>query len=263
MTRHEAISLKCDLLINGLRLTELRQDLHRSQEWPEERARRFLPAELRLPHEFHCQIRENPEANFRLRIIESELVVQDRLSRNLAVVEFVSLPAFASQTASDGTPFEKIVVYNGSCNLNFTWNYYCDYFRDKQECRFCNLTPAQDFYPEESITHARKSAKQIADVVATAREHHSSPRLILTRGTPHPKRPLGETAEILEELAQRFPAASGEVGTRMLLTISPTKDISDVGLLHDLGAHSVAFNFEVFDRGYWKAIVPGKEKNIG
>ncbi|MEZ4690638.1 MAG: hypothetical protein R3A12_10815 [Ignavibacteria bacterium] len=24
-----------------------------------------------------------------------------------------------------------------------------------------------------------------------------------------------------------------------------------------------SFNFEVFDKGYWKAIVPGKDKNIG
>ncbi len=263
MIRDQSISLKCDLLINGLRLNELRRDLVDGQGWNPQRASHFLPAELRLPEQIHCQIRENPEANFRLRIIDHCLIIQDRRSAAVCQADFVQLPAFASAHATDGTAFDKIVVYNGSCNLNFTWNYYCDYFHDKVECRFCNLTPAQGFYPEESITHARKSAVQIGDVVAAARAHHPEPKSILTRGTPRANKGLGETAKILEELSQRFPATNGHDRLRLLLTVSPTSNLSDVKLLHDLGAHSVSFNFEVFDRGYWKAIVPGKDKNIG
>ena len=262
MDRKELIKLKCDLLVNGLRLTELRYDLM-DQGWDEERGMCFLPAELQLPHEIYCQIRENPEANFRLRIGNGKLYVQDRNSDEVCDADFVGLPAFAKNFTSDLTAFEKIVVYNGTCNLNFTWNYYCDYFRTGHECRFCNLTPAQDFYPEENISNARKNAKQVSDVIAAAKKYHTDPKSILTRGTPHDKQGLGGTIQILEELAERFPFANDRERTKVLMTISPTKNIEDVKLIHELGLHSVSYNFEVFDKGYWKAIVPGKDANIG
>jgi hypothetical protein len=263
MDRKELIKLKCDLLINGLRLAELRGDLSKEHGWDSERAKKFLPAELKLPKEVIVQVRENSEANFRLRIIENNLVVQDKTGRIICTGDFVGLPPFALEKTGDGTFFKDIVVYNGSCNLNFTWNYFCDYFRTKVACRFCNLTPAQDFYPEENITNSYKNAKQIADVIEIARKYHTDPKAILTRGTPNEKHGLGGTIQILEELAKRFPFNGNNNRTKILFTISPTKDINDVKLMHDMGMHSVSFNFEVFDKGYWKAIVPGKDAYIG
>lgn len=263
MDRKEIIKLKCDLLINGLRLPELRSDLMREEGWNEERAKKFLPAELRLRKEIFVQIRENPEANFRLRIIENNLVLQDKAGNIICTADFVSQPPFAGEKTSGGTFFKDIVVYNGTCNLNFTWNYFCDYFRTKLACRFCNLTPAQDFYPEENITNTYKNAAQIADVIEIARKYHPDPRAILTRGTPADKNGLGGTIQILEELAKRFPFNGHDGRTKVLFTISPTTNINDVKLMYELGMHSVSFNFEVFDRGYWKAIVPGKDKYIG
>lgn len=259
----EIIKLKCDLLINGLRLNELRKDLIESQGWEKDRAAGFLPAEIKLESNVFAQIRENPEANFRLRISGSDIVIDDKSGNSLCAGEFVSLPPFSKSYTSDITPFEKVVVYNGICNLNFTWNYYCDYFRTGTECRFCNLTPAQDFYPEENISNARKTASQVADVIEKAKKYHTDPRSILTRGTPPDKQGLGGTIQILEELSGRFPYSNERERTKLLMTISPTKNIEDVKLLHDLGLHSVSFNFEVFDKGYWKAIVPGKDANIG
>jgi len=263
MDRKELIKLKCDLLINGLRLAELRSDLTKEQGWDEERAKKFLPAELKLPKEVFVQIRESSEANFRLRIIENNLVVQDKTGRIICSSDFVSLPPFALEKTGDRTLFKDIVVYNGTCNLNFTWNYFCDYFRTKVPCRFCNLTPAQDFYPEENITNSYKNAKQIADVIEIAKRYHADPKAILTRGTPTEKHGLGGTIQILEELAKRFPFNGHDERTKVLFTISPTTNISDVKMMYELGMHSVSFNFEVFDRGYWKAIVPGKDKYIG
>jgi len=261
--RKELIKLKCDLLINGLRLNELRKDLIENQGWDENKASAFLPAELKLPEDVFVQVRENPEANFRLRISYTSLIIEDKAANEICTGEFVSLPPFAKNYTNDLTPFEKVVVYNGICNLNFTWNYYCDYFRSGKECRFCNLTPAQDFYPEENISNARKTASQVADVIEVARKYHTDPKSILTRGTPHDKQGLGGTIQILEELAKRFPYKNQRERTKLLMTISPTKKIEDVKLLFDLGLHSVSYNFEVFDRGYWKAIVPGKDENIG
>lgn len=263
MDRKELIKLKCDLLINGLRLSELRADLVKEQGWDEQRAKGFLPAELRLPKEIFVQVRENSEGNFRLRIIENNLVIQDKAGKIICTSDFVSLPPFAAEKTGDGTNFNDIVVYNGTCNLNFTWNYFCDYFRTKLACRFCNLTPAQDFYPEENITNTYKNAAQIADVIAAARKYHADPKAILTRGTPHDKNGLGGTIQILEELAKRFPFEGHNNRTKVLFTISPTKDINDIKLMYESGMHSVSFNFEVFDKGYWKAIVPGKDQYIG
>jgi hypothetical protein len=263
MERKEYIKLKCDLLINGLRLNDLRKDLVNESGWSEERAGKFLPAELKLPSEVYCQIRENTDANFRLRIIENNLVIQDRQNKIVSPADFVALPPFSKNHSSDGTAFAKIVVYNGPCNLNFTWNYFCDYFRTKTECRFCNLTPAQDFYPEENISNSYKSAKQIADVIEVAKKHHSDIKSIVTRGTPHEKHGMGGTVQIMEELERGFSSTNGRDRTKLLMTVSPTKDISDVKRLYDAGVHSVSFNLEVFDRGYWKAIVPGKDLHIG
>lgn len=263
MNRKELIMLKCDFLINGLRLNELRKDLAQQSGWDETRAKRFLPAELKLPKEVLVQIRENPEANFRLRIIENSLVVQDRAGSVICNADFISQPPFAYEKTSDGKLFSDIVVYNGTCNLNFTWNYFCDYFRTKTACRFCNLTPAQDFYPEENITNSYKNARQIADVIEIAKKYHADPKAILTRGTPADKNGLGGTIQILEELQKRFGFNGHNERTKVLFTISPTTNINDVKLMYDMGMHSVSFNFEVFDKGYWKAIVPGKDKYIG
>ncbi|HYF03611.1 MAG TPA: radical SAM protein [Patescibacteria group bacterium] len=263
ISKLDAIKLKCEFLINGIRLNELRDDLINGQNWEENRARHFLPAELQLPHEVYCQVRENPDASFRLRILENKLLVQSTNNAIVTLCNFVSAPSFASQHCQDGTPFEKIVVYNGLCNLNFTWNYYCDYFRTKEECKFCNLTPAQDFYPEENISKARKTAGQMCEVMVAAHHSHPAPKSILTRGTPHMKHGLGGIQEILEQITERFPYSNDSKKEKVIMTISPTKNIEDVKLFYDLGLHSVAFNFEVFDRGYWKAIVPGKDSFIG
>ncbi len=263
LTRRDAIKLKCDILVNGIRVADLRKDLQRDQGWDEARAQAFLPAEMRLPHEVYCQVREHSEANFRLRIVDGELVIQDRANALVCKCTFVSLPEFAHSVAADGTLFQNIVVYNGTCNLNFTWNYYCDYFRTKQECRFCNLTPAQDFYPDENISNARKTADQIGDVIEVARAAHPNPKSIMTRGTPHDKHGHGGTIQMLDMLSARFPYTNDRERTKVLMTVTPTKNIADVKLLYDAGLHSVSFNFEVFDRGYWKAIVPGKDSYIG
>ena len=263
MERSELIRLKCDSLVNGLRLDELRSDLVATQNWSEERAARFLPAELQLPEQLFVQVRENPEGNFRLRIADDQLFVQDRAGRRLTRADFVALPPFSKNQTADGTPFEKVVVYNGNCNLNFTWNYYCDYFRTKQECKFCNLTPAQDFYPEENISHAKKTAAQVADVIEVARQHQPRTRSILTRGTPLAKQGLGGTIEIIEEIEARFSFVSEGERPKALMTISPTRNIDDVKAIYDAGLHSISYNFEVFDPGYWKAIVPGKDSFIG
>jgi len=261
--RKKTIKLKCDLLINGVRLNELRNDLVETQGWDRDRAVKFLPAEIKLDGNVYVQVRENPEANFRIRISESDLTIEDKVGNVITSGEFVSLPPFSKSYTNDLTPFEKVVVYNGMCNLNFTWNYYCDYFRTGTECRFCNLTPAQDFYPDENISNARKTASQVADVIEKAKKYHTDPRSILTRGTPPDKQGLGGTVQILEELSKRFPYKNDRERTKLLMTISPTKNIDDVKLLYDLGLHSVSYNFEVFDKGYWKAIVPGKDENIG
>lgn len=261
--KKETIKLKCDLLVNGIRLNELRSDLVETQEWESDRAMNFLPAEMKLDGNVYVQVRENPEANFRIRISENDLVIEDKVGNAITTGEFVSLPPFSKSYTNDLTPFEKVVVYNGMCNLNFTWNYYCDYFRTGTECRFCNLTPAQDFYPDENISNARKTASQVADVIEKAKKYHTDPRSILTRGTPPDKQGLGGTIQILEELSKRFPYQNDRERTKLLMTISPTKNIEDVKLLYDLGLHSVSYNFEVFDKGYWKAIVPGKDENIG
>lgn len=261
--RKEIIKLKCDLLINGLRLNDLRKDMIREAGWTEERAMNFLPAELKLPNEVYVQIRDNSEANFRLRLVENNLLIQDRGNNIICSADFMQLPTFAQSKTSDGTLFRDVVVYNGTCNLNFTWNYYCDYFRTGVDCRFCNLTPSQDFYPEENISNTRKTAKQIAEVIAKAHKYHTNPKSILTRGTPFEKQGLGGLEQIYEEINARFPFTNDNNRIKLLLTISPTRDINDVKKVYELGAHSVSFNFEVFDKGYWKAIVPGKDKYIG
>jgi hypothetical protein len=93
--------------------------------------------------------------------------------------------------------------------------------------------------------------------------YHADPKAILTRGTPPDKNGLGGTLQILEELQKRFGFNGHNDRTKVLFTISPTTNINDVKLMYDMGMHSVSFNFEVFDKGYWKAIVPGKDEYIG
>jgi len=112
LNRKEFIRLKCDLLVNGLRLKELRNDLINHQGWEEQRAAKFLPAELKLPGEILVQIRENDEANFRLRIIENKLYVQDRSNQLICNADFIPFPAFGLFKTSDGTGFKDMVVYN-------------------------------------------------------------------------------------------------------------------------------------------------------
>src|SRR5689334_17952733 len=101
ITRHDAVKLKCDLLVNGLRLADLRRDLQLEQGWDATRAQNFLPAELQLPHEVYCQIREHHDANFRLRIVNGTLQIQDRLQTPVCSAAFVSLPPFSSASAED------------------------------------------------------------------------------------------------------------------------------------------------------------------
>ena len=68
---------------------------------------------------------------------------------------------------------------------------------------------------------------------------------------------------ILEAYLQAFRDATGLPDVPGYVVMTPPRDLSSLERLRALGLRGIGFNLECYDRAFFRAVCPGKEKQIG
>lgn len=287
-TELDFIKLKCDLLVDGLRLdpsaregigTVYKEQVHFIYDWDfDHHHGEVFPADLVLPTG-----PDEPPAFDELGIVKNGLIVMfransgspflirrdgDRLrleksGNYLADVAFTPRPTYYGLGTPDGIPLQQIIVYGGVAGLLSNVSSYCHYFKDGEQCRFCSLVPTKKAYGDELV--GLKTPEQIAEATAAAWESGICRGLTLTGGILPGRRELERYRNIVEtaKTARRWAKPDDLPICVVVGAPAPGDHIVELERLRETGTGYVSINLEVGNPHMFGAICPGKARNGG
>lgn len=237
----------------------------------------FLPAEIILPespavgpsvNEFgvlrtglNAMVRWNKRSPFLLRR-EGERLLLEKQGNTLCDVLYYPRPPYYSRKTEDGTEMCRLTVHGGLQGLFTCFNHYCHYFKDGDECRFCNITTAAVVYPKDQVR--RKHIRQVAEAVAGAWEDGICQRLVISGGILPGRTEIDSYIEAASELKKIKKWTDPDNLPVLPVFGAPAPDkLSDINRLREAGCRFAAINLEMGDPDWFKALCPGKAKNGG
>jgi hypothetical protein len=164
-------------------------------------------------------------------------------------VNLAPAPRFA-----DDTSITQVCSYLGTDLLGVTPLNYCDYYRNGNECRFCEILPT--YLKDVSYERAGKRQGDMTDAIVKA--FQNEPRLqhlAVTSGNfPKHETTAQRFIDLMRAVRDRGVAVPGDV----LATLMPPKRRDLIDELRDAGYTKIYFSLEVFERRLFEVICPGK-----
>jgi hypothetical protein len=189
----------------------------------------------------------------------------------LAEVVYPRKPSYYGHTFADGTRYEQVIplLYNSYAFI--TTFRACHYWGDKEECRFCdinyNLREIRKLTGDHVTADAIKDVGKVVEVLAAmAEEPDPTTRMvtiIMTGGSI--VRPVrGGPDNATDFNLPYVEAIRARLGRRVpIVMITESQPLENVRRFRDAGVTSHNANLEVWDKGLFRIIAPGKEKYIG
>jgi hypothetical protein len=284
----DLVKLKLELLVEGLRLHESAREgigtLYKERVvalfdiYINYQKGITYPAELVLPSSpdkkpevdalgtledgLTVAYRNNDYSPFQLRR-ESGKLILEREDNYLTEVAFYPRPAYYTKKTSDGIPLNKFVIHGGLQGLfgciSSSW---CNYFKNGDQCRFCNLVPTYKEYKEEII--GRKSVEPFAEAVAGAWEDGICRRLVITGGILPGRKELESYKAIIKAIKESRDWADKDSIPIMPVIGAPEPDShNQLKEIKEAGSRFIATNLEMGSPDWFRAVCPGKHKNGG
>lgn len=168
-------------------------------------------------------------------------------------VRFVPRPEFYNRKTSSGVPLSSIAIKHGSYTV-ITPSPRCDFFDARIECRYC----AGNFDAKGSgASAAVYPVEDIIETVAAVLEEGTTKVIYLSIGFSS-----GDDGGI-EFLKPYIKAVKKHFNCLVAVEALPPKDNRWIDETYALGADSVLYNLEIFDKELFEIICPGRAKLIG
>jgi hypothetical protein len=185
-----------------------------------------------------------------------------RNGKEVYPVFFPKKPKWYSLKTSDGVTMSSIAALKGidtfaCCILN-----YCEYFKDKEECKYCNMNyniaNQRDLGVDKKIG---KAARQLGEAAAAAFKEGNVRHVTITGGALKNRAKecdlyIGVVEEIRRQTGHQHDVLWGEV-------ISQAFEPEDAVRLKKAGIQAVCWNLEVWDPRLFGIIAPGKALTVG
>lgn len=166
-------------------------------------------------------------------------------------VRFVDRPAFYSRKTSTGVPFSDIATVHGSYTV-VTPSPRCDFFDRSVECRYC----AGNFDIKGS-TDRVYTIDEVLETVEAVLKERASAIIYLSIGFSQ-----GESGGI-EFLRPYVQAIKKRFSCLVAVEALPPRDNRWIDETYAIGADSVLYNLEIFDKELFEMICPGRASLIG
>jgi radical SAM protein (TIGR04043 family) len=160
-------------------------------------------------------------------------------------------PKFYGKVTRDGIPMWKIALRHSFDCIATTISQTCVYWRSGEQCKFCGI----ELSLRDNNTIARKTPKQLIDVVGEALLEGICGHLTLTTGTPSSDdRGIKSYVVTVEALKAIHPSLPVQV------QFEPPKTMIMMDELRSVGVDSVGIHVESFDNDVLRRICPGKSR---
>ncbi len=245
---HNPPSLKIDLMLRGIRVEEaLGEDLT-SYASAGPGIDIVLPRSTLVNVPYGGEFTE--DSPYVLKRSKKGYVVTD--GKEEVPVKLVTQPGFYKRKTTTGKPFSSISTVHGSYVV-ITPSPRCDFFNRNVECRYC----AGNFDVESGkgdITYSVDEVLETAEAILTER---ASDIIYLSIG-------FSETDDGgIEFLTPYIKAVKKHFNCLVAVEALPPKKNLWIDETYAVGADSVLYNLEIFDRELFEIICPGRAELVG
>jgi hypothetical protein len=262
------LALKAELGINGVAISgealeliqpgiKTQEQVHCLFEMDFETHTVELPSHFYLPLGLTTPFRWNPRSSYRIDALDGRTILRDG-ERLLSEIEFYRRPGFYSAKTSDGIEMSNIGAHYAERHLFVVYSNECSYKEKGEDCLFCNINHTKDVYGGRQNVFW-KNAKQIGETAAYAYKDDAIDHLTISGGVIPERRELEYYLDVAEAI-QRHTGREDFNGTA---TVAAPLDLRNIDRFKEAGYRTTAMNIEVWDKGIYDAICPGKARGGG
>jgi hypothetical protein len=216
-----------------------------------------LPSGFDLPHGLSVPFRWNPRSPH-IIVRDGNRTILTHDGHELAEVNFHPRPPFYGKTTSDGKDMSTIAALYRHRSLFIVYSNECSYKEKGEDCLFCNINYTKDTYAErESIFW--KTPRQIGETAAQAFRDGTIDHLTVSGGVIPERRELEYYLDVAEEIQRQ----SGRDDFNGTATVAAPLDLRNIDRFKEAGYRTTAMNIEIWDKGYYDTICPGKSRGGG
>lgn len=215
------------------------------------------------------QVRLNPDSPYKIDVIDGQVVLCESGS-NIANVFLPPAPKYYSRAFPDGTRFSEVVAWVNTTAFATVYT-VCQYWGEKEECKFCdinkNVRQAKDYH-KLFLPKAYKPVDQVVEVMEEIflkeQEQGFDERplsFMVTGGCIlNPVNGKNED-EFFLEYVERI---RDKIGNRWVGRVQTApKDKKTYKRYRDVGLTGHCAQIEVWDKELFGIICPGKEHKVG
>jgi len=264
MDGYRFLELKAELLVDGIRATpealeevgkKYKEQNHGLFGWDfEDHSDILLPDDFVLPDRTVVQFRKNSRSPYQVIKKRNNLILSNGCGE-ICEVSWIPRPAYYSTETTVGHKMVKIGQIGGEDCLFFCYQNYCSHFSKHEQCLFCNLVSTSDTY--HSVLK-RKDKEDIGEVAKAAFSEGNVRHVLLTGGCFNHEKEIELVSDILKSI-RKHTGLDRVPGT---ILPSPAKGEDDIRKYYDTGIKAIGFSMEIWDDKLYKAICPGKAKDV-
>ena len=263
MSKQEFLSLKSELLVNGVNITrraskglgtEYKEQNHGLFGWDfEDHTNIVLPDDFTLPDGIVVQFRRNSCSNYIIDLVEGQLILSKGME-NLCQVNWIPRPVFYNHKTTSNEKMVKIGQIGGEDCLFFCYQNFCSHFSKNEQCLFCNLVSTAQTY--DSVLK-KKTAQDIGEVAKVAFSETITKHVLLTGGCFNHQKEI----ELVTEIVTSIKDYTGQNKIPGTILPSPPRNLEEIENYYESGINAIGFSMEIWDKKLYQAICPGKNKS--
>lgn len=199
----------------------------------------------------------NPASYLEVAVDGDDVTISDR-GEVLGTGTLEPRGSWRESLLSDGTPVDRAIAATPTTS-SILWGYRCSVFDSGKGCGYCGIYARPSTSPALA-SDARKITQRCVEATAVAIQNGWRGSVIFTGGTPPPSR-RGQMTDNIERVMTQFRESVDEdilsqlhIGPEAF----PPDDLSEMVKWRDFGLNSTAFDLQVMDPAYFKAICPGR-----
>lgn len=264
MKEFEYLELKAGLLVDGIWATpdalrevgkKYKEQNHGLFGWDfEDHLGTLLPDDFLLPDGTVVQFRMNRRSPYNVTLENNDLILS-KANERTCKIEWIPRPQYYEKETVKHHKMIEIGQTGGKDCLFFCYQNYCSHFLKGEECLFCNLVSTSETY---GSVLKKKETEEIGEVAQAAFAEGRINHVLLTGGCFNHQKEIELVGQILRSIREH----TGLDRVPGTILPSPATSGDDLARYYDTGIQAIGFSMEIWDEKLYKAICPGKSRNI-
>lgn len=264
----QEVALKAELITDGVAITPEALELAAPGVRAQEQVHNLfemdfathdfeLPSGFDLPHGLSVPFRWNARSAHVIAADGNRTVLL-RDGHELAEVAFHPRPGFYGRTTSDGQEMGNVAALYRKRALFVAYSNECSYKDRGEDCAFCNINHTKDYYGEKDGIFW-KTPQQIGEVAAAALAEGAIDHITISGGVIPERREL----EYYLDVAEAIQSHTGLDDFNGTAVVAAPLDLRHIDRFREAGYRTTAMNIEIWDKGFYDTICPGKARAGG